>query len=195
MMTVQSRPFTVVEYHRMSELEIIALEERTELLDGQIIVMAAKGTAHSSATTLTQDLFKERLGRRVFVRSQEPIRLNDRSEPEPDVVLAVRDELAYSTHHPTVAEVLLAIEVADSSLKYDLEVKAIAYAKAGILDYWVLDVVERRLHVFRQPDQGIYQSQAILAEALEITPIAFPDCTIFIREMLPPLSVESLKPI
>ena len=188
MLTVQPRPFTVTEYHRMSELEILALGERTELLDGQIIVMAAKGTAHSSATTLTQDLLREQLGRRVFVRSQEPIHLSDDSEPEPDVVLAVRDSLAYSTHHPTVAEVLLAIEVADSSLKYDLEVKAIAYARAGILDYWVLDVVDRRLHVFRQPDQGVYQSQAILAETLEITPIAFPDCTLSIREMLPPIA-------
>ncbi|MBW4550694.1 MAG: Uma2 family endonuclease [Aphanocapsa sp. GSE-SYN-MK-11-07L] len=190
MVAVQTRRFTVSEYHRMSELGILVPTERTELVNGQIIAMAAKGTLHTSAVLLTQDLLSDRLGKRVFVKSQDPIRLNDDSEPEPDIVLAVRDPLAYSDHHPTAAEVLLVIEIADSSLKYDLETKAPLYAKAGISEYWVLDVVERKLHVFRQPGELEYQRQTILAETLEIAPLAFPDCAIAIRDLLPPTPVK-----
>ncbi len=190
MVAVQTRRFTVSEYHRMSELGILVPTERTELVNGQIIAMAAKGTLHTSAVLLTQDLLSDRLGKQVFVKSQDPIRLNDDSEPEPDILLAVRDPLAYSTHHPTAAEVLLVIEIADSSLKYDLETKAPLYAKAGILEYWVLDVVERKLHVFQQPTALEYQRQTILAETLEIAPLAFPDCAIAIRDLLPPILAD-----
>lgn len=188
MTAVQTRRFTVQEYYRMTEEGILTPTERTELVNGEIIKMPAKGTAHTSTVLLVQDLLKERLGRRVFVQSQDPIRLFDDSEPEPDVAVVKRDPLAYSTHHPRPDEVLLLIEVADSSLKYDLETKAVLYARAAIAEYWVLDVLERQLHVFRQPHQGRYQSQTILAEALEITPLAFTDCTVLIQDLLPPLA-------
>ncbi|NJL88137.1 MAG: Uma2 family endonuclease [Leptolyngbyaceae cyanobacterium SM1_1_3] len=186
MIAIQPRRFTVSEYYRMSELGILQPTERTELIAGEIISMAAKGTAHTSAVLLTQDLFKEGLGRRVFVRSQDPIHLSETSEPEPDIVVAVRDPLAYSTHHPTPAEILLVIEVADSSLSYDLKTKAPLYAQASITDYWVLDVIARQLYVFRHPAAGQYQSQTILAAALEIAPLAFADFAIQVAQMLPP---------
>lgn len=190
MAAVQMRRFTADEYHRMGELGILSPTERTELIDGEIIVMAAKGTAHAAAVLLTQDLFKERLGRQVFVKSQDPVRLGPRSEPEPDVVITVRDPLAFSTHHPQAEEVLLLIEVADSSLQYDLVTKALMYAAAKIVEYWVLDVIERELHVFRQPLGDQYQSHAILAETLTVTPLAFNDLTLQIWEMLPSKVVD-----
>jgi Uma2 family endonuclease len=190
MVAVQTRRFTVSEYHRMSELGILVPSERTELVNGQIIRMAAKGTGHTSATARTKTLFEIRLANRVIIHVQDPIHLSDDSEPEPNLVLADLDPLAYSTHHPTAAEVLLVIEIADSSLKYDLEIKAPMYAKAGIAEYWVLNVVERKLHVFRQPGELEYQHQTILAETLEVSPLAFPDCAIAIREMLPPTLVD-----
>jgi Uma2 family endonuclease len=152
--------------------------------------MVAKGTGHTSATARTKTLFEIRLANRVIIHVQDPIHLSDDSEPEPDLVLAALDPLAYSTHHPTAAEVLLVIEIADSSLRYDLETKAPMYAKAGICEYWVLDIVERKLHVFRQPGELEYQRQTILAETLEVSPLAFPDCAIAIREMLPPTLVD-----
>jgi Uma2 family endonuclease len=188
MTAVHARRFTVQEYYRMTEQGILSPTERTELVNGEIIKMVAKETAHTSAVLIVQDVFKERLGRQVFVKSQDPIRLFDDSEPEPDVAVVKRDPLAYSTHHPLPAEVLLLIEAADSSLKYDLETKAILYARAEISEYWVLDVLERQLHVFRQPHQGRYQSQTILAETLEVTPIAFADCAIAIQDLLPPVN-------
>ncbi len=186
MVATQTRRFTVNEYIRMSELGIIAATERTELVNGDIITMIAKGTAHTSAVLRTQEWFQESLGRRVFVKSQDPIQLSDYSEPEPDIVIANRDPWAYSTHHPSPDEVLLVIEVADASLKYDLETKAPLYATANIDEYWVLDVIERQLYVFRQLAEGRYQVQMILAEALPVTPLAFPELTLAIADMLPP---------
>ncbi|MEM1252921.1 MAG: Uma2 family endonuclease [Cyanobacteria bacterium P01_H01_bin.21] len=188
MVAVQTRRFTVNEYVRMSELGILAPDERTELIDGEIITMIAKGFAHASAVLRIQECWPDALRQGVFIRTQDPIRLNNHSEPEPDIVIAKRDPLAYSTHHPRPEEVLLIIEVADSSLKYDLETKASLYAAAGIQDYWVLDVVERKLYTFRQPEKGRYQAQSILTEALKISPLAFEDLTIQIADMLPPLS-------
>ncbi|WP_110987533.1 Uma2 family endonuclease [Acaryochloris thomasi] len=190
MTAVQTRRFTVQEYYRMTEQGILSPTERTELINGEIVKMAAKGTAHTSAVLLVQDVFKESLGRQVFVKSQDPIQLFNDSEPEPDVAVVKRDPLAYSTHHPIPEEILLVIEVADSSLKYDLETMAVLYARAEIAEYWVLDVLTRQLHIFRQPHQDRYQSQMILAETLDVTPIAFTDCTIAIRDLLPPIAPD-----
>ncbi|OUC12654.1 MAG: hypothetical protein B0A82_21515 [Alkalinema sp. CACIAM 70d] len=95
------------------------------------------------------------------------------------------------THHPTPSEVWLILEIADTSLNYDRGVKATAYAQAGIEDYWVLDVIDRRLHVFRQPAASGYQQELILAETLTVRPIAFPELEISIQDLLPP--INSLK--
>ena len=186
MVAAGPKRFTVDDYHRMSELEILSPVERTELINGEIVVMAAKGTAHASAVLLTQRLLTRMIGWQLFVRSEAPIQLNDRSEPEPDITVVRLDPLAYSTHHPTPKDVLLLIEVADSSFKHDLEVKAPTYAAAGIVDYWILDVIERELHVFRQPLGDRYQSHSVLAATLSITPVAFADLDIQISDMLPP---------
>jgi Uma2 family endonuclease len=183
-MTVAIRPISAQDYHRMAEVGIFSPDERVELISGQVMRMAAKGTAHTAAVTRINRLFGDRLGARVLLRLQDPIALDDYSEPEPDVAIVKPDPLDYEAHHPTVADVFLVIEVADSSLKFDCEVKAIAYARSGISDYWVLDVVGRKLHVFRLPTAEGYQSETILLEGVAVFPIAFPDCEIWIEEML-----------
>ncbi|MEM6253641.1 MAG: Uma2 family endonuclease [Cyanobacteria bacterium P01_D01_bin.156] len=187
MVASRSRRFTVDEYMRMGELGILAANERTELIDGEIIPMIAKGFAHTSATLRTQECWQLALGKQVSIRVQDPIALDNYSEPEPDIVIAKRDLLDYSTHHPAPDEVLLVIEIADSSLKYDLETKAPLYAAAGIQEYWVLDVVERQLYQFRQPQNGRYQAQSILAETLVASAMAFEELRVAISDMLPPL--------
>jgi Uma2 family endonuclease len=185
-MPVEFRLISVQDYHRMAEAEIFQPDERVELIAGQVIPMAAKGTAHSAAISRINRLLKSRLGDRVLLRLQDPIELDNYSEPEPDIALVKPDLLDYEDHHPTVLEVFLIIEVADSSLKFDCEVKAIAYAKSGVSDYWVLDVIARKLHVFRLPSSAGYQSETILLEKVAISPLAFPDCEIRIEEMLRP---------
>lgn len=185
-MSIDFRLISVKDYHCMAEAGILQPEERVELISGQIIRMAAKGTAHSAAITRTRRLLESRLGDQVLVRLQDPIELDDYSEPEPDIAVVVPDPLDYEDHHPTVSEVFLIIEIADSSLQYDCEVKAPVYARSGIRDYWVLDVNGRQLHVYQLPSPEGYHSQTVLSEGVAISPIAFPDCEITVREMLSP---------
>ena len=185
-MPVDLRLLSVRDYHCIAEAGILRPEERVELILGQIIRMAAKGTAHSAAITRTRRLLESRLGDQVLLRLQDPIELDDYSEPEPDIAVVVLDPLDYEDHHPTVSEVFLIIEIADSSLQYDCEVKAPLYARSGIRDYWVLDVNRRQLHIYRLPSPEGYQSTTVLAEEVAIAPIAFPDCEIRVREMFCP---------
>ena len=187
-MITDIRLLTIQEYHRMAEAGIFHPEERLELIAGQIIRMSAKGTAHESAITRTERLLRQRLGERVLLRLQSPTQLDDYSEPEPDIAVVMPHPLDYDDHHPYPEEVFLLIEVADSSLKYDREVKAIAYAKSGIADYWILDVNQRKLHVYRLPSPDGYQSETILSEDVTIAPLAFGDCAIAPRQLLRPAS-------
>jgi Uma2 family endonuclease len=179
------RRLTVQDYHQMAEAGIFRADERVELLNGSLISMSAKGTAHSSATTRTRKLLEARLGERVLLRVQDPVQLDDYSEPKPDIAIVALDPLEYADHHPKPSEIFLLIEVADTSLAFDLDTKALAYARSGIPDYWVLDVQSRKLYVLRSPTEQGYQSEVILAEMTQIAPLAFPDCVLEIREMLP----------
>lgn len=182
--TVAVRRLSVQDYHQMAESGILHPDERVELLEGQIIQMAAKGTAHRAAVTRIQRLFDKRLGDQVLICLQDPVQLDDYSEPEPDIAILVPDPLDYEEHHPTSSDVYLLIEVSDRTLKFDCDVKASAYARAGIAEYWVLDVNGRKLHVYRVPGADGYQSEAILSEEVTVIPLAFPDCVIAVREML-----------
>ncbi|AFZ59856.1 Uma2 family endonuclease [Anabaena cylindrica FACHB-243] len=182
---LQLRLWTVDEYHRMAEVGIFEPSERVELLEGKIIWMVAKGTAHSSAVGRTNKLLQNLLGNHAWIAVQDPVKLNERSEPEPDIALVKIDPLDYADHHPTPAEIYFIIEVADSSLKLYTEIKAKAYSQAGIKDYWVLDVVKRELIVFRNPTTEGYQNQEIITEQQKISPLDFPDLEIVVSEMLP----------
>jgi len=181
------RKWTVKEYQKLGEMGFFHPEERVELISGNIIKMSAKGTAHTSALGRTDRLLQNLFGNLAWVRMQDPIALDDNSEPEPDIALVRIDPLDYATHHPTPSEVYLIIEVADTSLTFDREIKAKAYARSGITDYWVLNVNERQLHVFREPAENGYQSELILGENGSISPLQFPTVNIAIQAMLPPI--------
>ena len=181
------RKWTVKEYHKLGEMGFFHPEERVELLSGNIIKMSAKGTAHTSALGRTDRLLQSLFANLAWVRMQDPIALDDSSEPEPDIALVIIDPLDYATHHPTPSEIYLIIEVADSSLTFDREIKAKIYARSGIADYWVLNVGDRQLHVFREPTENGYQSEVIIREHGSISPLQFPIVNIAIQEMLPPI--------
>jgi Uma2 family endonuclease len=182
---LQLRLWTVDEYHRMAEAGIFEPSERVELLEGKIICILTKGISHRSAMGRTNKLLQNRLGNQACIAIQDPVKLNERSEPEPDIAVVKIDPLDYADHHPTPAEIYLIIEVADSSLKLDTEIKAKAYSQAGIKDYWVLDVVKRELIVFRNPTTEGYQNQEIITEHQNISPLDFPDLEIVVSQMLP----------
>lgn len=171
----------------MSELGILDPTERTELLAGQILCMAAKGTPHVLALRLLSTALDARLANQpFFVSTQDPIQLDDFSEPEPDLAIVQGTVLDYADHHPRPSEIALIVEVADSTLRQDCEIKDKLYAQAGITDYWVLDLKNRQLHIFRNPTPTGYTSHLILTEPNQITPLAFPNITLTLTDMLPP---------
>ncbi|MEM9120584.1 MAG: Uma2 family endonuclease [Cyanobacteria bacterium P01_F01_bin.56] len=177
----QLRLISTTDYHRMAEVGILGADEQVELLAGQIIQKMPKGPAHSALCKRIEKLLERRLGEQVLVRLQAPIRLDNYSEPEPDIAVVRPQDDFYASHHPTSADFHLIIEVADTTVERDLSSKAALYSTAGILDYWVLNVSARQLHVFRDPSPDGYQRQLILREqAIQLQ--AFPACEISVLE-------------
>jgi Uma2 family endonuclease len=180
--------WTVQEYHRMSEMEILAPNERTELIDGQIVLMASKGTPHVTSLHLLADELRDRLGNIALVRTRDLVQLDDWSEPEPDLTIVRGTVLDYADRHPGPSDIQLVVEVADSTLKQDCEIKDKLYAQADIADYWVLDLKNRQLHIFRNPTPTGYTSHLILTEPNQIAPLSFPDLTLPLTVILPPVA-------
>ena len=145
---------TVAAFHRMGEAGILGPAERVELIDGEIIDMSPIGALHAAIVARLTMLFSRELGGTAVVWCQNPLRLDDVSEPEPDIVILRPRADFYATAHPGPADALLVIEVSDTSLAYDLDVKVPLYARHGIPEIWVIDAATRRTRVFRQPGGG-----------------------------------------
>jgi Uma2 family endonuclease len=182
------KSWTVQEYQRLGELGILEPSERTELIAGQIILMVAKGTPHVVTLQLLASVLSEQLGRAALIRTQDPIYLDNSSEPEPDLVIVTGGILDYVDRHPQPADVYLVVEVADYTLKPDCEIKDKLYAQAAIPEYWVVDVRNRQLHVFRDPTSTGYTSHLILSEPQSVSTLAFPAIVLSIASILPPPS-------
>ncbi len=181
--------WTVDAYHQMSALGILETGERTELIAGQITVMTAKGTPHVSALRLLAthlDAFL--LDRPFFAITQDPIHLDDLSEPEPDLAVVRGRALDYASHHPQPEDIALIVEVADSTLKQDCTIKDKLYAQAGITNYWVQDLKNQQLHVFRKPTASSYGSHTILSMPNQASPLAFPKLNLELSSIFPPFS-------
>ena len=177
------RRFTVEEYCAMAEAGILAEDERVELLDGEIFVMPPIGEPHEFGTDLFNRELSHRLYDRALVRVQNSIRLNDYGLPEPDIaVVRFRDD--YHRNRPTPADVLLVIEVADSSLRRDRELKLPHYAAAGIPEVWIANVRARQVEAFQDPVDGVYQSSRIVPADGQISPRTFPDVVLTVGEFL-----------
>ncbi|MGB7444309.1 MAG: Uma2 family endonuclease [Coleofasciculaceae cyanobacterium] len=183
--TLPLRLWTVREYYQMAEAGILQPDEKVELVAGKIITkMSPQGSIHAAAITRTNRLLGKLLGEQVLIRLQLPIELNDVSEPEPDIAVVRVDPLDYEEGHPQASDVYLIIEVADSTLKRDCELKAKDYAQSGIADYWVLEVKNQQLRVFREPTEDGYQSEVVLGEDGVVSPLLFLDCRITVAELL-----------
>lgn len=151
MFTATRRKFTIDEYHRLVDLGFFTENERIELIRGEIIDMAPKRTPHSVCNSLLWKQLYELIGKQAEIRVQEPITLLANSEPEPDVVIAKKKADNYLSAHPTVADIILVIEISDSTLKYDKETKLSLYAEAGINNYWIINLVDNCLEVYTNP--------------------------------------------
>jgi len=146
----QQRLLTVEEFNRAWTLGVYGPEERLELIEGEVIEkVTPQLMPHATGMTLAADKVRSHFGRGYYVRVQQPLLLGNRSQPEPDVAVITGEARDYMDAHPTTA--VLLIEVSDSTLRYDRTIKAGLYARAGIADYWILNLVDRVLEVHREP--------------------------------------------
>jgi len=182
--TLPHRCFTADEYHRMGEAGILRDDDRVELIDGQIVEMAAIGDRHVSRVIELNAIFASRVGQRAWVSVQNPLRLSKQSEPQPDLVLMRRASDKGVTGAPHPEDVLLLIEVADTTLPYDRDTKLPLYAAAGIPEVWILDLAGDRLRVYREPDGLDYRRADILLRDATVSPLAFPDLELTVEEIL-----------
>jgi Uma2 family endonuclease len=150
---------TVDEYYRMAEVGLLAPDARVELIDGEIIDMAPLGTDHSGVVSDLNYLFMHAVGDRGIVRIQSEVRLDRSSEPQPDIAVLAPQAHRYRHVHPAPADVLLLIEVSDSTLRYDRDVKVPLYARHGIPEAWVVDLQHGELCLYRRPVSGRYLEQ------------------------------------
>lgn len=148
--------FTVDDYHQLGEAGIIAEDEKVELLFGEIVKMSPIKSPHAGTVKLLNRLFNNRIGKNYIVAVQDPIELDKYSEPEPDLsILKFRDDI-YTRSHPKAEDTLLLIEVADTSLMIDREVKIPLYASAGIPEAWIINLQERQIEIFTTPSPNGY---------------------------------------
>jgi len=182
--TAAQRRFTVEEYHRMAETGILGPDERVELVRGVVRRMSPKNRAHVIAVDLICDLLKAALKGRASVYQEAPHAAEEiDSEPEPDVMVCSNpDRKAYGT---TRTKALLLIEVAESSLEYDRGEKGALYAEAGVPEYWVLNLVDREVEVFRDPGEGRYRSHFRARGADRVSPQPWPDVEIEVSALFP----------
>ena len=185
-MALQSpnRLFTVDEYERMIEAGILTENDRVELVDGEIVERAARGSHHSSCTNRITDLFYRYARQSAIVRVQEPVRVGRRSELEPDIALVrLRDDL-YAGAHPVPADVLLLVEVSDTTLAYDHGLKLALYAGAGIPEVWVVSLPDDMIEVYALPKSGKYQAarEAHRGETIEARSV--PGLTLAVDDIL-----------
>lgn len=185
--------FTVEEYHRLSELGFFQEDDRIELIRGEIVYMAAKGTAHSVCSVRLNREIIQLLGSRATPRGQEPIILSSNSEPEPDYIIAKNRSDDYLETHSHPEDVLLIIEVADSSLSYDQGTKLGLYAENHFQDYWIFNLIENVLEVYTQPYQTSqggfgYRIKRVLLPNETIELPHFPDLILDLSKVFPQLS-------
>lgn len=153
----QKHRFTVEEYHRMGDAGVFD-ETRVELIDGEIIEMSPINSPHADCVDRLNEWFILNFHKKAVIRAQNPVTLSENSEPEPDLALAIRKPEGYRSAHPKPEEILLIIEVADSSLEKDRNIKLPGYARAGIPEAWLVVLEEKTVEVHTQPSAEGYNN-------------------------------------
>jgi Uma2 family endonuclease len=184
---LSKRLFTLDEFERMVEAGILTENDRVELVEGEIVEMAPKGSRHASCVTRMNALFIRHLGQSAVVRIQDPVRVGGRSELEPDVALVrPRDDL-YANSHPDSNDVLLLAEVSDTTLAYDRGVKLALYAKAGIREVWIVNLPDEVIEVYALPSGGIYQQTRVASRGEIIELQTLPGFAFAVNDILGPV--------
>ena len=184
MATVVRHRFSVEDYHRMAQAGILGEDDRVELIDGEIVDMAPIGPRHAASVDRLVRLLWRGLEDRAIVRVQSPVRLGEHSEPQPDVALLRPRADYYASAHPTAAEVLLVVEVAETSADYDRQVKVPLYARHGVGEVWLVDLERGQVEVYRRPGGGGYGEVVVLGRGERVSPGAFPELSLAVDDIL-----------
>lgn len=174
---------TVDEYYKMAEAGVLAPDARVELIEGVIVDMAPIGSRHAGVVNLLTRILVQAAGDRAVISIQQSLRLGKRSEPQPDVaILRPRSDM-YRSAHPTADDVLLVIEVSDTTLKFDRGRKLALYARHGVPEVWVVDLVNNQLHCMSQPVAERYQVERSFQGSTEVSVAALPDTRLQLRQL------------
>jgi len=181
--TIRKR-FTVDDYYRMAEAGILSPSDRVELIEGEIIEMSPIGDRHLLAVNRANMIFARGVGDRAVVSIQNPSSMDQYNEPQPDVVLIRPREGFYGMGRPAPEDVLLLIEVSDSTLRFDQKVKLPVYARNGIRELWIVNLNADAIHVYRKPKGNTYSSVEIRGRGEVVSPEAFPEFVVNVADLI-----------
>ncbi len=185
---IQSEPtrrrINVDEYYAMAEAGILAPHERVELIDGEIITMSPIGNEHAASVDTITDFLVPLVTGRAIVRVQSHLRLDEQNQSEPDLMLLKRREDYYRYRAPGPTDVLLLVEVSDSSLAFDRSVKLALYARFNVPEVWIENIPDRVVEAYTNPVEGQYTESRIYRPGETITPGAFPDVSLSVSELI-----------
>jgi Uma2 family endonuclease len=176
--------FSVGQYYRMAETGVLAPDARVELLDGEIIDMSPIGPPHGGVVNRLTRFFTQCAKGRWLVAVQNPVRLDEHSEPQPDLMLLRPRSDDYTSRHPRPEDVLLLIEVADTSIDYDRDEKLPAYGRAGISEVWIVNLRDQTIEVSREPHAAGYAATTVARMGERICPTAFTDAALEVAVLL-----------
>lgn len=178
------KKFTVSEFCQMAETGIFSDEENIELIEGEIVEMGKIGRRHAAYCDRLNDLFRDRFEKQVLIRVQSPIELNNLSQPQPDIALLRRREDYYESGHPQPHDIFLLVEIADTTIDSDREIKIPLYGKNNILETWLIDINAQCLEVYRDPSPQGYQSTQQLQRGQRIASLIFPEIAIAVNAIM-----------
>ncbi|HEX3035110.1 MAG TPA: Uma2 family endonuclease [Thermodesulfobacteriota bacterium] len=181
---VTKRYFNITEYYRMAEVGILSEDDRVELIKGEIIRMAPIGSRHAGCVSRLNNLLSRQVGEAALVSVQNPVRLSDFSEPQPDIMLLKPRDDFYSNEHPTPADVLLIVEVSDTSLEYDRDIKLPLYAAASVQEVWLVNLIKETVEIYRDSRSGMYREVRYATHGESVSPQFNPNLVINIDAIL-----------
>ncbi len=178
------RRFTVAEYYQMADARILTEDDRVELIKGEVIQMPTIGVGHASIVNRLTQLFVVTFGESAVVTVQNPLRVGARSEPVPDLLLLKPRSDFYRERHPMPEDVLLLVEVSDTTLRYDRDVKLPLYAQSGVPEVWIVDLNADVVHTHSRPGVSEYRDAQIKRRGERLVPLAFLDQELAIDDIL-----------
>jgi Uma2 family endonuclease len=181
---ISRRRFTADDYQRMGQAGILSEDDRVELIDGEIVAMTPIGPRHCAAVDRTNRTMVMLAGDQAIVRVQGSVRLDHFTEPEPDLVLLRPRDDFYASAHPGPSDILLIVEVAESSLDYDRDVKGPRYARLRVPEYWLADLEDGQLSCYSRPEGGVYQKVEGFRRGQRVSPTFVPGGSIAVDDLL-----------